>query len=82
MSEADRLKRQMKDLERNTKFLSLKLRGVASGEQLIEPFDVKELELIRRIISSVLTQMRSDQDINTAKRILRKTTWLEGGEDV
>ena len=40
-------------------------------------FSYYEQELIRRVFKSVIKQMKSKQDINTAKEILRKTEWLD-----
>jgi Ribonuclease G/E len=65
--ELDRLKRDVNKLRDKTAELT------APG------FSYYEQELIRRIIKSVLSQMKSPSDVSTAKDILAKTEWLDDG---
>ena len=63
--EVDRLERDVKKLREQT-------------AELIAPgFSYYEQELIRRIMKAVLSQMKSNTDIGTAKDILKKTEWLD-----
>jgi hypothetical protein len=39
-------------------------------------FDEQEQELIRRVITSVISQMKDKNDVNVANSILDKTRWL------
>lgn len=41
-------------------------------------FGYEEQELIRRVIKSVFTQLKSDRDKATAEDILEKTRWIDG----
>lgn len=48
--------------------------------ELVTPqFSYYEQEFIRRIIKSILPQLRSNRDMNIAKEILEKTEWLDEG---
>jgi Ribonuclease G/E len=65
--ELDRLKRDINKLRDRTAELT------APG------FSYYEQELIRRIIKSVLPQIKNHRDALIAKDILNKTEWLDNG---
>jgi len=54
-----------------------KLRNRAA-ELILPGFSYYEQELIRRVFKSILPQLKSKRDIDTAKEILNKTEWLDG----
>jgi len=60
------------DIERDLK----KFRDKAA-ELILPGFSYYEQELIRRVFKSILPQLKSKQDITTAKEILSKTEWLD-----
>ena len=65
--ELDRLERDVKRLREKT-------------AELINPgFTFYEQELIRRIIKSVLSQLKNNTDKTVAQDILNKTEWLDNG---
>jgi Ribonuclease G/E len=65
--ELDRLERDVKRLREKT-------------AELTNPgFTYYEQELIRRIIKSVLPQIKNSTDITVAQDILKKTEWLDNG---
>jgi hypothetical protein len=61
----DRLNRDVRKLREQT-------------AKLAPQFSYYEQELIRRVIKSILPQLRDKRDISTAKEILEKTEWLDG----
>ena len=63
--EVDKLKREIIQLREKT-------------AELVSPgFSYYEQELIRRVMKSILPQMKSSGDVSTAKDILKKTEWLD-----
>ena len=63
----DRLERDVKKLREKT------------AELTNLGFTYYEQELIRRIIKSVLPQIKNSTDITVAQDILNKTEWLDNG---
>lgn len=63
--EIDRLRRE-----------TIRLREKAA-ELIVPGFSYYQQELIRRVIKAVLPQMKSSNDISTAKEILKRTEWLD-----
>ena len=61
-------------LERETKKLLDDIAVIVSPK-----FSYYEQELVRRIIKSILPQLKSSIDISTAREILKKTEWLDNG---
>ncbi len=68
------LKQLTKQLVESAKKLQQEHREVVTAVA----FDYEEQELIFRVFSSTMSQMKSKKDKNVAKDILKKTKWTEG----